>query len=202
MAVPLLALVVLTAFATALTGGFVAEAPSAVPADNGALFRGGEPWLVVNEIQADGKRARTGDWVEIANNGPGDANLGGYKLVDRSSNPALTLPEGVVLSEGGYLVVAQNVTALYEEVQTSAVGDFGFGLSRKGDALSLLDPRGGIVDSVTWENRAPWPIAEAGATLELRDPRLLRTDPANWALSVEPGGTPGEPNSATQVPPP
>ncbi|MBN1674697.1 MAG: lamin tail domain-containing protein [Kiritimatiellae bacterium] len=58
-----------------------------------------------------------------------------------------------------------------------------------------------LVDRVQYDDNSPWPESAdgAGPSLERQDARVYGNDPANWAASVNAGGTPGAPNSGGLV---
>jgi hypothetical protein len=81
---------------------------------------------------------------------------------------------------------------------TNYVGPMGFGFAGGGELLRLYDNNGTIIDTVNYDDVAPWPIEPdgQGATLELKSPWLDNALGENWkAGSIETHGTPGEPNS-------
>lgn len=61
--------------------------------------------------------------------------------------------------------------------------------------IRLLDAAGEVVDALTYDDAAPWPVEADGngATLALRNPLLDNTAAASWGASAS-GGTPGERN--------
>ncbi len=68
--------------------------------------------VVINEIAAKG-----GDWIEIANAGPGAADLGGHGLCDDDANGDCDLttivrfPAGTMLAAGAHLLIVGNEPA-------------------------------------------------------------------------------------------
>jgi hypothetical protein len=99
----------------------------------------------------------------------------------------------------GFIVLARDTTAfesVYSDVKSS-VGGWAFGLSNGGETVYLYDDVHLLVDSVSYSDTAPWPIAAdgAGATLELVDPEVDNGVASNWRASTPRGGTPGRPNS-------
>ena len=101
------------------------------------------------------------DWIELINEnndgGATDADLTGYVLHNNNDDDAdvndeggsttdhhpgdATFPEGTTLKAGGYLVLC------------GGDRDFGFGIGNN-DTITLLDPTGAIVDSVSLSSSA------------------------------------------------
>jgi hypothetical protein len=75
------------------------------------------------------------------------------------------------------------------------IGNFDFGLSGGGELLILFDDKFNIIDSLTYDDKEPWP-PEAdghGPTLSLINPNLDNHLPQSWAPSIG-FGTPGKIN--------
>jgi hypothetical protein len=68
------------------------------------------------------------------------------------------------------------------------------GLPNSGAAVTLFDIRSNIIDTVTYTNVAPWPVA-TGVSIELINAAADNSLPTNWRLSTV-IGTPGYSNSA------
>jgi hypothetical protein len=76
------------------------------------------------------------------------------------------------------------------------VGPTGFGFSGNGELLRIYDEQGAMVDTVHYDDTAPWPLTPdgMGPTLELINPGLDNALAQSWAASCEMHGTPGEQN--------
>lgn len=90
--------------------------------------------LVVNEVVSTG--GEPGDWVELKNTGTVAVDAGGLVLGDNNPGNRYTIPAGVVVEAGGYLVL--------DEAQ------FGFGLGGNDSAILLA------TDGVTEIDRHDW----------------------------------------------
>jgi len=111
----------------------------------------------------------------------------------------LTIPPGTVILPGAYLLVVSD-DVRFREVYGGGrlvVADYGGQLSNGGERIALLDREGVVVDEVTYDDAAPWPVAPdgGGPSLELTDPALDNAFAASWAASLVVGGTPGTRNS-------
>ncbi|HTI68940.1 MAG TPA: lamin tail domain-containing protein [Candidatus Limnocylindria bacterium] len=128
--------------------------------------------------------------------------------------PNTTLPAGGLL-----LVVAGDPAAFRTRYGVSAavqiLGPYTGALQDNGESLALQRPdqpdvdtnTGAIfipylnVDTVRYDNHAPWPVAAAGTgeSLERINPRLYGDDPVNWHSSLG-GPSPGLENAGNRPP--
>lgn len=158
------------------------------------------------------------EWVELANVGATDVDLGGWRLTGETV--ALDLPTGTVVPAGGFLVLAKDrarVAATWGLDPAIVAGDFAGNLDNGDDTLRLLDPAGVERDRVTYGDNLPWPVAadalgagekwlrpellplaahrDRGVSLERVNLMLPADDPANWVPSPVDGATPGAANA-------
>ena len=72
-----------------------------------------------------------------------------------------------------------------------------FGLENTGELITLFDSEMKVIDSVRYDNKAPWPkdVDSTGFTLSLIAPYLDNTIGENWISSYNPGGSPGKSNA-------
>ena len=156
--------------------------------------------LVISEIQyhpeprADGRDL---EFVELYNSEPWVEDLTGYRF---TGDIDFTFPAGTNIPAKGRLVIAHvpnDLQATYGV--TGVLGPFGGNLSNEGGTVRLRKPSGGIVQEITWNDQAPWPVAADGTghSLVLVRPSYGETDPRAWAASPLRGGSPG----AGDVPP-
>ena len=152
------------------------------------------PSLVINEIHYNPADTQGADadfeFIEIVNTGPDTVSLEGFTL----EGVSYTFPAGATLAAGEYIVIAANsanYAGTYQTFQWTA-GD----LDDAGETITLRDAIGRTVDEVVYDDEAPWPTDPAGngPTLALTNTATDNSDPANWAASVSPGGTPGAAN--------
>jgi len=140
----------------------------------------------------------TPDWIEIYNNSLNPINMGDYYLTDDSH--IFTISDGVVIESGGYLVLCRDssdFSQFFPNVE-NYIGEVDFGFSNGGELLRLMDNDDGIVDYVSYDDSAPWPLEPdgEGMTLELLNPYLNNNDAENWVSSDVALGTPGQQNSS------
>ncbi len=155
--------------------------------------------IVINEINYNSiKDFDSGDWIELYNRSDSTINLGGWYYSDSDSSHKFYLPDTTKLNPKGYLVIVENdslFSSHFPDVK-NYIGETGFGLSGSGEFMKLTDNKGQIVDSLTYDDNAPWPLEAdgKGASLELSDPYKDNSLGVNWKASIE-HGTPGKKNS-------
>lgn len=153
--------------------------------------------VVVNEILAsnaanlaDPDGNAYGDWFELYNTTSAPINLGGYFVSDDPSGKPKKwrIPDGTTIPARGFLLVwADDGNTTGNAFHTN------FKLSQTGEAVSIADPTGRIIDSKAFGQQ----------TTDVSYGRV--TDGASdWALFTVP--TPGAPNASStglrQLPPP
>jgi hypothetical protein len=161
--------------------------------------------VVINEINYDSSpNFDTEDWVEIYNNTDNDIDLSNWILKDKKDKDQFKFPEGTIIHAKEYLVICRDTTAftnLFNNQEgygvTNYIGNFKFGLSSKGEMVRLLNSNGEIIDSLIYDDVAPWPTAPKGngPTLELKNPKLDNRIATNWESSSN-HGTPGKQNDS------
>lgn len=166
--------------------------------------QGQPPPVVINEINYNSSETLdSGDWVELHNFGPASLDIAGWRLRDSGNPPYFTLPPKALLHGGGYVVLCRDSTAFRQAYPyvDGCMGNLPFGLSSRGDHLTLLTDLGRIVDSVAYDERPPWPPEPNGAgfTLALAEPTLDNSNHDHWYASAD-GGTPGAPNAPGGAP--
>ena len=144
--------------------------------------------LVINEICAVNHQSLvsetldTPDWVELYNGSSKALNLKGYGLTDNPKQSyKYTLPD-VTIEPGGYLLIyftGGSETADSDPLCT------GFGLSRYGESLLLVDANYNLLDSVEVPALEP-------------DVSYARAADGSWGYAIRP--TPGEANGEDIIP--
>ncbi|MBT4483901.1 MAG: T9SS type A sorting domain-containing protein, partial [Candidatus Latescibacteria bacterium] len=154
--------------------------------------------IIINEVNYNSSSdINPEDWVELFNNSDKTQDLSGWIFKDEDDAHEFVLPEGTIISQGGYLVMCRDTT-LFKEVFPAVenyVGNLSFGLSSRGELIRIYNNKDTLVNYLTYDNNPPWPEEPDGngPTLALRDPSFDNIIPANWAASVM-YGTPGEIN--------
>jgi len=165
-----------------------------------ALFRPRvfEDSLVINEINynSDGS-FDPGDWVEFYNPHEYDLDISGWKFKDEDDLHSFVFPSGTIIDPEEYFVLCADTAAfdsLFPDVD-NYLGPMGFGLSGNGELIRLYDVTNTIIDTVLYDDQAPWPTEPDGngPTLELINPAWDNALPESWAASAL-NGTPGKQN--------
>jgi len=154
--------------------------------------------IVINEINYNSAvDFNPGDWVEFYNPNGYAVDLSNWVFKDEDDAHAFTIPEETVIDSNGYFIVCEDTAAfhgLFPRV-TNYIGNVRFGLSGNGELTRLYDPSGLLIDTVHYDDVAPWPVEPDGngPTLELIDPALDNALPESWMASGQ-HGTPGSEN--------
>lgn len=115
--------------------------------------------VIINELMAQNTRTVQDpadgdydDWIELYNGGTNTVDLSGFYLTDRLTNSVsamFRIPAGYPIPAGGFLRIwADNETGQNK----SGTGELhvNFSLSREGEQVGLFDPRGILVDEMTF----------------------------------------------------
>ena len=157
--------------------------------------------VVINEINYNSPDVpNSGDWLELYNPNNQTVDLSGWTLEDSGGEP-FTIHSGTLLPPDGYLVLAENgaeFSAVYPTV-SNFLGNFGDGLtgfkfSNNNELIVLKNANQAVVDSVHYDDEAPWP-ADAdgnGPTLQLTSPTLDNALAQSWIAQTP---TPGKVNT-------
>lgn len=154
------------------------------------------PSLVINEIHYNPCVAQGIDpdfeFLEIYNNEGAAVDLSDWVI---SGAVDFTFPLGTSIAVDEYIVVTP-VASLYTGNGYQVFECVG-SLNNTGETITLSNDALVIVDQVGYSSDIPWPTAPDGScsSLELIDPALDNTDPANWQASFVVNGTPGAANS-------
>ena len=154
--------------------------------------------IVINEINYNSSSTNdSGDWVELHNTEDFIVNVSEWVFKDANDDHIFTLPPDTRIEAGGYLVLVQDMQ-LFEQFHPDSgncVSDFNFGLRGSGELVRLFTDMEVLIDSLTYDDEAPWPeYADGeGGTLSLTNPYLDNALPESW-LASKGMGTPGRKN--------
>ncbi|MFZ1406225.1 MAG: lamin tail domain-containing protein, partial [Anaerolineae bacterium] len=162
--------------------------------------------VVINEIAWGGTLASASDeWMELFNPGPAAVDLAGWTLSDGGD---VTITLSGALAPGAFYLLERSDDTTVNDTPADLI--YEGTLSNNGEALTLRDARGHVVDTANGDGGA-WPAGSGYpdyVTLERLDAALPDSD-ANWATNnglVRNGldadgnaiqGTPRQPNSVT-----
>jgi len=157
--------------------------------------------IVINEINYNSSHTLDpADWAELHNPNNFPVDISGWYFEDESGE-YFSLPANTIIAPGAFLILAENATQ-FSSTYPAAVnvyGDFGqgpdgFGLSGKGEKITLKNALGQLIDEVDFDDKLPWPEAPDGngPTLQLIAPALDNALPENWAgIDATPGAVNG-----------
>ncbi|MEM6343573.1 MAG: lamin tail domain-containing protein [Bacteroidota bacterium] len=154
--------------------------------------------IVINELYYHGPKDYLGeDWVELYN--PSSAALDLSAWIIRDEQNFFILPVGTSIAANGYLVISTDTFAFrtqYPSMPAPLLGDLPFGFAKGGEHLRLYNAAFCLVDSLTYDDKSPWPIGPDGygPSLSLVNPLYDNALGQNWAASPDQLGTPGLPN--------
>ena len=156
--------------------------------------------LVINEINYNSNSDHeSGDWIEIYNPGELDIDISGWVFKDDNDEHSFILPDETILESNQYRIISNNVESFltFYESTISVIGPFDFGLGGGGDEVKIYDTEGTLIDSVNYDDDAPWPLEADGngPTLELINSDLDNSDANSWSNSLG-YGSPGTENTS------
>ncbi len=150
--------------------------------------------LVISEIMYNPPASWPGgddlEFVELWNSGLITEDLTGHKL---AGDISYSFPNGTTIAPGQFLVVAKNPSAAQSFYGVTCLGPYANKLSNSGGTLQMLNELGGILLEISFDNKAPWPVAADGTghSLVLSRPSYGENDPRAWSASDVMGGSPG-----------
>jgi hypothetical protein len=159
------------------------------------------PTIVINEINYNSAdQFNSGDWIELYNYGRKSVDISNWLFRDSDPAHAFIISAGRILGPGQYVVLVEDSSLFktcFPEVR-NFIGQMDFGFSGSGEFIKLANDKGQGIDSLTYDDEAPWPTEAdgKGATLELIDATSDNTQGSKWKASVG-HGSPGRINSVT-----
>ncbi len=153
------------------------------------------------------------EFIELHNRSNSDISLLGYAFTKGISYtfPPTNLPAN------SHLVLARDATEFFNTFGVPALEWTDGALSNGGETILLVDFLGNFIDSVEFDNNAPWPTGPPdpngdGTSIQLCDPFSDNNVPDNWSVATTPTGvflnnepvfaTPGAACPTTDIQPP
>ncbi len=143
------------------------------------------------------------EFIELKNTGSRTLNLNGLRF---ASGITFSFPIGSTLAPGQFLVLVRNAGQFAAKYPGLALGGIYSGrLDNAGESLRIVSLLGGTILSITYNDRAPWPVTPDGSGFSLVpvDPNLnpAPSEGRNWRSSSSAGGSPGADDPAATIPP-
>lgn len=133
--------------------------------------------LVINEIFPFG--GGKGDWVEFYNNSDRSISLEGMLFKDSKHSYKITSKKRV--AAGDYVVLSNyEKGSTFNDAKQEYFDLFPFGLSSKGERLSIWDRRGMLIDSLRYTSI----VKDTLLSFSLRHPDLANEDADSWDLTA------------------
>ncbi|MCL4305545.1 lamin tail domain-containing protein [bacterium] len=168
--------------------------------------------VLINEIMYDDTATTDIEWVELFNTTPFPIPIGNWVLTDGnvwpppSTEGAIQIPPGTIISAHGYLVISKTATPGIPSIICAEI-DAAWTLNNNGDNLALYDgnlPASLLIDGSLTDNFPDLSGANLGNSLEKCDQfQPWTSNPSAWHESTFPFSptgrfrfcTPGMPNS-------
>lgn len=145
--------------------------------------------VVISEIMYNPPETGTDslEYIELYNRSNQSVNLLGYTF---SAGITYTFTTAYNLAPGAYVVVAADSAAVERNFGIPAFRFVSGGLSNSGERIEIRDANGTIVDSLRYDEIAPWPTAAngGGSSLVLCDVDADNALASNWAAANTPSG--------------
>jgi hypothetical protein len=142
------------------------------------------------------------EFIEVANVGDAPLQLDNYEFtqgIEFKFDPQIIQPNERLLivqdpREFTFRYGPGPKFALGNGGGNQQIGEYAGNLKNSGETITLVNPRGAIIQEFTFYDLGEWPRRAdgGGSTLEVIDPLGDLNDPKNWRASTEFGGSPGE----------
>jgi len=140
--------------------------------------------LVITEIMYNSPESGTDslEFIEIYNNDVTTVNMEGYVLLYGSST--FTFAAGLFVNPGAYILVAPQATKATNFYGVSFIQGATGGISNSGTTVKIKSPSAVLIDSVVYDDVAPWPTDAYGNgySLSFCNPDLDNNVAGNWSL--------------------
>ncbi|GEM_PF-5196395 len=139
--------------------------------------------IVINEVMCDPEAVpdSKGEWVELYNSSDSSINLAGWTLRDSGRDRHIIEPDSdLVVLPAGFVVLGRNADSTENGGYRTHYTYSNFLLSNDEDEVVIVDPSGGVIDSVAYG--VGWPSLK-GASMELVLPGFDNSDSTSWGLA-------------------
>ncbi len=144
--------------------------------------------IVINEINYNSAEAfDVGDWLELYNPNNTVTDISYWSISDGNSENMYRFPANTTILPNDFMIICSDMDDFesgFPNVE-KIIGEMDFKLSASGEQLILYDALHNTIDSVAFDDHAPWPESPdgSGATLELINPLLDNNVAQHWAAS-------------------
>lgn len=146
--------------------------------------------IVINEIfyNTPNSAGEKEEFVELLNTTSSPINLQGYTIKDNGSPVTFG---NISIPANGFIVVSNDSTDFNTAFGFFPHAESNMILSNSGDYIVLKDASGTVIDSVGYDDAAPWPTQADGDgySLQLCDATADNNDGANWGISQDTAGS-------------
>lgn len=138
------------------------------------------------------------EFVELYNRMQFPVDISGYHF---SAGISYTFPEGSVIPADGFVIVAKNLKAYERSFKEGLFGPFEGRLDNGGERVTLANEHG-VIDTVRYDDRFPWPLAPDGygPSLERIDFTTPGDDLHVWRTAGNRKATPISVNDGLGIP--
>lgn len=148
-----------------------------------------------NPLPTEMTEGRYFEFIELHNPSSAPLDVSGVAFTD---GIRYQISAGTMLDARGFLVLASDHDHFEARYGFAPFGVYDGALDNAGEHLLLVDATGAALQSVQYDDRAPWPEASDGEgySLVLIDPTTIDlNDPTQWQASSTLHGTPGIPGA-------
>ncbi|HWN94088.1 MAG TPA: lamin tail domain-containing protein [Methylomirabilota bacterium] len=143
------------------------------------------------------------EFLELKNTGTNTLNLSGLRF---TVGIGFTFPNGATLAPGQFFVMARDPARFASKYPGVTLnGIYSGRLDNAGELVTLSHPLGSEILSITYGERASWPVTADGFNFSLvpKDPNanVDPDDAANWRASSFAGGSPGADDPTNTIAP-
>ena len=153
--------------------------------------------LVINEIMYDNRdfndvKGANLEFIELHNCGTQPIDLSNVYF---NNSIDYIFPVGSTLSPNAYIVLSSNKSAFELIYEFQSFGEFNGKLDNAGEKITLYNPTGYVIDSLSYSDEEPWPQGAEGSgnSIALTSCTKDNSIPEHWSIqSVQ--STPGSKN--------
>jgi hypothetical protein len=145
------------------------------------MYVAAQSQIVITEIMYNPPESGTDslEFIEVLNTSSNGVDMTGWKLEFGTFSTVLST---LNVNAGAYQVFSVNAAALQNNFGKSSVQWTSGALSNNGTTIKIRNASSALIDSVTFDDVAPWPTAPdgTGPSLVLCDPTADNSLPENW----------------------